>query len=58
MKVSYLNENDKPSEEQIAEVREASKYEAQFDEDSPEMTPEMEKAFKVAVRARNRMKAI
>jgi hypothetical protein len=58
MKVSYLQENDKLSEEQKAEVREAARYGVQFDEDSPEMTPEMEKAFEVAVKSRNRLKAI
>jgi hypothetical protein len=45
------------TEEQKKEIEEAKKIPITFDEDSPEMTPEMEKAFKVAVRMRNRLKA-
>ena len=58
MKTSYLNENDKPTPEQLKEIEEASKSPIVFDEDSPELMPEMEKAFKVAARNRNRLKAI
>ena len=58
MKTSYLNENDKPTPEQLKEIEEASKSPIVFDEDSPELTPEMEKAFRVAARNRNRLKAI
>jgi hypothetical protein len=36
-------------------IEEAKKYPITYDEDSPEMTPEMEKQFKVAVRMRNRL---
>jgi hypothetical protein len=36
-------------------LEEAKKYPITFDEDSPEMTPEMEKQFRVAVRMRNRL---
>ncbi len=58
MKTSYLNESDKPTPEQLKEIEEASKSPIVFDEDSPELTPEMEKAFRVAARNRNRLKAI
>jgi hypothetical protein len=45
------------TEEQKKEIEDAKKQPIIFDEDSPEMTPEMEKAFMVAVRMRNRQKA-
>jgi outer membrane protein OmpA-like peptidoglycan-associated protein len=52
-----LSEDGKLTEEQKKEIEEAKKFPITFDEDSPEMTPEMEKAFKVAARMRNRLKA-
>ena len=47
---------DKLTEEQIKEIKEARKIPIVYDEDSPELTPEMEKAFLVAAKARNRYK--
>lgn len=41
------------TEEQIRSIREAVKREIVFDEDSPEMTPKMEEAFRIAARKRN-----
>lgn len=49
-----IKEGQKPTEEQLAEVREAAKREIQFDEDCPELSPAMYKAFKCAVVQRNR----
>ena len=46
------------TEEQIKEIREAEKMPIIYDEDSPEMTPAMEKAFRLAAKNRNRYKAI
>jgi len=45
-----------PKKEQLDEVREAAKREIQFDEDSPELSPAMFKAFKCSVAQRNRSK--
>ena len=46
-----------PTDDQIREVLEAKKQPITFDEDSPEMSPAMFKAFKSAVIQRNRRKA-
>ena len=48
-----LDRNQKPTEEQIRQIKEAAKREIVFDEDSPEMTPAMEKAFRLAAKHRN-----
>lgn len=48
-----LDRNQKPIEEQIRQIKEAAKKEIVFDEDSPELTPAMEKAFRLAVKNRN-----
>lgn len=54
IKTVTLDSNQKPTEEQIQMIREAAKKEIVFDEDSPELTPAMEKAFKLAAKSRNR----
>ncbi|MCI8899592.1 MAG: hypothetical protein HFH76_03015 [Lachnospiraceae bacterium] len=48
-----LNRGQKPTEEQIRQIEEAAKREIVFDEDSPELTPAMEKAFRLAAKNRN-----
>ena len=48
-----LDRNQKPTEEQIRQIEEATKREIVFDEDSPELTPAMEKAFRLAAKNRN-----
>ncbi len=48
-----LDRNQKPSDEQIKQIKEAAKREIIFDDDSPELTPAMEKAFRLAVKNRN-----
>jgi hypothetical protein len=50
-----LSEDAKLTEEQLKELEEAKKYPITYDEDSPELTPEMEKQFKVVVKMRNRL---
>lgn len=45
-----------PTKEQLDEVREAAKREVTFDEDAPELSPAMYKAFKCSVAQRNRRK--
>ena len=51
-----LNRNQKPTEKQIRQIEEAAKREVVFDEDSPELTPAMEKAFRLAAKNRNTQK--
>ena len=47
MIVSYsITKNQKPTPEQIAEIREAAKRPIVFDEDCPEMTEEQLRQFK------------
>lgn len=53
MKTVMLNRDQRPTEEQIRCIREAAKRKIVFDEDSPEMTPKMEEAFRMAARKRN-----
>jgi len=40
----------------MEEIKEAAKREVQFDEDPPELSPAMFKAFKCSVAQRNRRK--
>ena len=53
IKAVILDKDETPTEEQIKEIREAAKRPIVFDEDSPEMTPAMEKAFRLAAKNRN-----
>jgi hypothetical protein len=55
MVTTTLSKDEKLTEDEIRMIEEAKKYPITFDEDSPEMSPEMEKQFKVAVRMRNRL---
>ena len=48
-----LDRNQKPTAEQIRQIEEAKKQDIVFDEDSPELTPAMEKAFRLAAKNRN-----
>lgn len=45
-----LDRNQKPTEEQIRQIEEAAKREIILDADSPELTPAMEKAFRLAAK--------
>ena len=57
MIVSFtLEEGQKPTKEQLEEVEAAAKREIQFDEDAPELSPAMIKAFRCSVTQRNRRK--
>ena len=53
IKTVTLDRDQRPTEEMIREIREAAKREIVFDEDSPEMTPAMEKAVRLAAKNRN-----
>ena len=44
------------TKDQIAEIEAAKKMPVVYDEDCPELTPAMEKAFLLAAKARNRYK--
>ena len=48
-----LDRNQKPTKEPIRQIEEAAKREIVFDDDSPELTPAMEKAFRLAAKNRN-----
>ena len=49
-----VKEGQKPTPEQIEEVREAAKRPIVFDEDCPELSPKMMKALECAAKNRNR----
>ena len=55
-KTFTIDKGQKPTEEQLQEVMEAKKQPIVFDEDSPELSPAMYKAFKSSVIQRNRKK--
>lgn len=57
MTKTFIIENgQKPTEEQLKEIAEAKKQPVSFDEDSPELSPAMYKAFRSSVIQRNRQK--
>ena len=49
-----IKDGQAPTQEQLEEVRAAAEREIQFDEDSPELSPAMYKAFKCSIVQRNR----
>ena len=51
-----IKEGQTPTRAQLDEVKEAAKRSIQFDEDSPELSQAMFKAFKCSVAQRNRRK--
>lgn len=51
-----IKDGQMPTKEQLDEVKAAANREVQFDEDSPELSPAMFKAFKCSVAQRNRRK--
>jgi len=51
-----IDKGQKPTDEQLQEVIEAKKNPIVYDEDSPELSPAMYKAFKSSVIQRNRKK--
>lgn len=53
-----LYEKETLTIEQLKELEEAKKYPIIYDEDSPELTPEMEKSFLLAAVSRNRSKDV
>ena len=55
-KTFIIDKGQRPTEEQLKEVMEAKKQPIVFDEDSPELSPAMYKAFKSSVIQRNRKK--
>ena len=53
-KTFTIRDGQTPTQEQLEEVKAAAKREIQFDEDSPELSSAMVKAFKCSVAQRNR----
>lgn len=53
-KTFSIKEGQKPTEEQLREVEIAAEKDIQYDEDSPELSPAMYKAFQCTVAKRNR----
>ena len=49
-----IKDGQMPTKEQLDEVKAVAKREIQFDEDSPELSPAMFKAFQCSVVQRNR----
>lgn len=57
IKTFTINPGQKLTKEQLKEVEKAASRPITFDEDCPELSPAMYKAFKNAVVMRNRRKA-
>ncbi|MCM1221603.1 MAG: hypothetical protein NC548_44705 [Lachnospiraceae bacterium] len=57
MITATLSKDEKLTDEDRKMLEEARQYPIIYDEDSPELTPEMEKAFKLAAKTRNRLRA-
>lgn len=53
IRTAILDRNQKPTKEQIQQIEEAAKRTIVFNEDSPELTPAVEKAFRLAAKNRN-----
>ena len=53
-KTFTIKDGQAPTQEQLEAVKAAAKREIRFDEDSPELSPAMLKAFKCSVAQRNR----
>ncbi len=51
-----IKDGQMPTKEQLDEVKAAAKQEVKFDEDAPELSPAMLKAFQCSVTQRNRRK--
>ena len=51
-----IKDGQTPTKEQLEEVKAAAKREVQLDEDAPELSPAMFKAFQCSVARRNRRK--
>ena len=56
IKTFTIKEGQRPTAAQLDEVRKAAEREIQFDEDSPELSPAMYKAFQCSAAQRNRRK--
>ena len=57
MITAALSNDENLTDEDRKMLEEARKNPITFDEDSPELTPEMEKAFRLAAKTRNRLRA-
>lgn len=53
IQTAILDRKQKPTKKQIQQISKAAKREIVYDEDSPELTPAMEKAFRLAAKNRN-----
>lgn len=58
IKTATLTRGQEATEEQIRQIESAKENPIVFDEDSPELTPAMEKAFVLAAKSRNRVRNI
>lgn len=58
IKTTTLHKGQLPTDEQISEIEAAKNKPIVFDDDSPELTPAMEKAFLLAAKSRNRFRDI
>ncbi|MCQ2529347.1 MAG: hypothetical protein MJ108_09575 [Saccharofermentans sp.] len=55
MEIHKVNITTDLSESELLELEEAKKREIVYDDDSPALTPEMEKAFILAAKSRDRL---
>ncbi len=53
IQTAILDKKQKLTKKQIQQISKVAKIEIVYDEDSPELTPAMEKAFRLAAKNRN-----
>lgn len=53
IQTAILDRKQKPTKKQIQQISKVAKREIVYDEDSLELTPAMEKAFRLAAKNRN-----
>ena len=56
IQTAILDRKQKPTKKQIQQISKVAKREIVYDEDSLELTPAMEKAFRLAAKNRNTYK--
>lgn len=55
-KTYVISKGQKPTKEQLRKITEAKRHPIVFDEDCPELSPAMYKAFKSSLNQKNRKK--
>jgi hypothetical protein len=58
IKTYFLEKDQKPTDDQLLQIKKASEKPIIYDEDAPALTHAMEKAFRLAAMNRNRHQSV